>query len=583
MNESVAGLKNNAIVREIPDICGNYLLCDTSIAFFFNRELNGYAFENATTVGKLHDIFVYNFWNNAKQEFVADIKPIAEQTFDVAPVGSNDSVIIDRSALEVCPYEECINKADSFVTQTKVSDWIKNNTANAILFFDRQGCKNVHDWLLKTEGRIIKYTDSSVIPLCKSNGDWYVLNSVFDKPTDNTGKLFAVKMEEAPLFENVYTLKDLFTYREAVGKTMFCAKDFSPIAIAESDTEERLVSYDYKQFKKIIKMTDAERETVFDKIHILLSDKLAASVSFTVTMTVKQLSKGAVLAPVYAEYEKFTKQRDEAVKRIKSDIDSCEANIAKYEKDLQNLKNEISEFKARETEHEQVTQNQSDIESRMKVLYAQLEKGRSAKKEADSKEIELKKNRRQYDDTKKEIATLQKKKKNVDSAQKKLEDLKKKISTGEAALSDLKNEFRSLTDDEKTYVDLQRLQKENAKKIADFQKHKDDGKKLEQKKAETQEKLDAETDRFSGRKKLLDSISALAVEPQTVAECQKIKTVLSEFNFSLPAFDKPVYGTLYKVKNVYEYELRSDEDSDDAEAEMERANISAVEFVSMTK
>ena len=69
---------------------------------------------------------------------------------------------------------------------------------------------------------------------------------------------------------------------------MFVAKDFSAVSISATDIEERSVSYDYKQFKKILKMTEVERESFFDKI--LHTDKFSASVTFNITMTVKQIS-----------------------------------------------------------------------------------------------------------------------------------------------------------------------------------------------------------------------------------------------------------------------------------------------------
>ena len=196
-------------------------------------------------------MFVYEFWNNATKEFVSEVKPVAERTFDVAPVLGNESLVIDRSAQENHPYTELLHEAEAFAVQSNVSDFLKNSVdKNAVLYLDKDACETSKEWLLKTDGRKIVCTESSVLPLCKSGGNWYILNSKFNKDFDDTGKLFAVRMKDIPVFAGTHTLKDTFTYREAVGRTMFAAKDFSAVSISATDTEERIVSYDYKQFKK---------------------------------------------------------------------------------------------------------------------------------------------------------------------------------------------------------------------------------------------------------------------------------------------------------------------------------------------
>ena len=464
-------LKNNCIVREVSDICGNYLICDCETAFFFDSQLQGYAVCEKATVSRLHDMFVYEFWNNAIKEFVSEVKPVAERTFDVAPVLGNESLVIDRSAQENHPYEELLHEAEAFAVQSNVTDFLKNSVGkDAVLYLDKRACESSKDWILKTDGRKIVCTESSVLPLCKSGGNWYILNSKFNKDFDDTGKLFAVRMKDIPVFAGTHTLKDTFTYREAVGRTMFAAKDFSAVSISATDTEERIVSYDYKQFKEIVKMAESEREASFDKIHILLSEKLSASVTFNVTMTVKQLSKGAVIAPIYAEYENFIKQRDNAMRSIENDISSCQSNIKKYESDLQKIADDIALFNGKVSENEKNVQKKSELEESIK--------------------------------------------------------------------------------------------------------------KLEQRQSETQENLFATQNRLDELERLQKSALMFTKEPDTVAECKDISTVLANFHLALPSFDKPKYGTLYKVKSSYEYELRSDDDTDVAEEEMKTAGIPDVEFVS---
>ncbi|MBR1722111.1 MAG: hypothetical protein IJ727_06475 [Treponema sp.] len=574
-------LKNNCIVREVSGICGNYLICDCETAFFFDSQLQGYAVCEEATVSRLHDMFVYEFWNNATKEFVSEAKPVAERTFDVAPVLGNESLVIDRSAQENHPYEELLHEAEAFAVQSNVTDFLKNSVGkDAVLYLDKRACESSKDWILKTDGRKIVCTESSVLPLCKSGGNWYILNSKFNKDSDNTGKLFSVRMEDNPVFAGTHTLKDTFTYREAVGRTMFAAKDFSAVSISATDTEERIVSYDYKQFKKIVKMAESEREAFFDKIHILLSDKFSASITFNVTMTVKQLSKGAVIAPIYAEYEKFIKQRDNALESIENDISSNKSNIKKYESELQKIADDIALFNGKVSENEKNVQKKSELEESIKSLATQLEEKRGAKKELSTQEKDLKKLRAQQKETTDEIAKLQKKKKDISTAQKKLNDISNQIRDVEAVSKKLNQKASGIDADEKNLSELQHQQKEIDKKIAEFKKYTNDGKNLEQRKSKTEVDLSAANKRLGELESLQKSVLSLTKEPKTVAECKDISTVMSKFHIAIPAFDKPKYGVLYNVKSAYEYELLSDDDTDVAEEEMNTAGITDVEFVS---
>ena len=70
---------------------------------------------------------------------------------------------------------------------------------------------------------------------------------------------------------------------------------------------------------------------------------------------------------------------------------------------------------------------------------------------------------------------------------------------------------------------------------------------------------------------------------ETVVECEAIKSQLpDDFNLKVPSFDKPRYGTLYKIQNDYEYEVNSDDHFDEAEEEMREAGLENVHFVSIS-
>ena len=443
-------IKNNCIIREVPSISGNYLICDTARAFFFDENLNGYSVKGSETIKKLHDIFIYEFWNNAKREFVSEIKPVAEQTFDVAPVDGNETVLIDRSALEKKPYQNCLQNAECYAAQKNLSDWIKNKAnQKSFIYIDKTILENSKDWI-KNSGRKIKYAENPQIPLCHFNGAWYILNNDLNKP-DNTGKFFAVKMEEEPVFSNAYLFKDSLTYREACGKDMFYLDNSKKVSVEERNYDEtRTVSYDYKKFVKM----ENERDEFFEKENLLNSDKLAVEVTFKITMNVKKLTPGAT---PYAEYDEFIKQRDLALKKLRDDISDSSKKIEKYK-----------------TEAEKIS--------------------------ADGK---------------------------------KAEELNKEQDREQKVLDELNKEQDR---EQKVLDELTKIQKK-----AEF----------------------------------------LPENPETVAACRLVKETLEKFNnnFKVPSFDKPRLGTLYKVKNGWEYALKSENDIDAAEEEMNNAGIKDVEFV----
>ena len=517
-------LKNNCIIRSVPNINGNYIICDRTAAFFFDADLQGYAVQNIETVGKLHDTFIYEFWNNAEHEFVAKKNKVLEQTFDVSPVQGNNQLIINRSALSEKPYDSLLQKATDFVidNQENISELIKSQSIQRI-YLDKKSCEKNRDYLLTEKdfnGEII-YSDDCRIPLCKSDGKWYVSNSSFDKSSSNDGKLFLAEMETEPVFSNAYHLKHTYTYGEAVGKEILRLKDFSAVTISDDAEEEKSFTCDYKEFKRIAKMTDSERESEFNNRHLLTSNKPSAHVTFSIEMSVSKLSKDARLAPIYKSYEEFINQRNKE-RNIKEElIKECERNIKKCEDAL------------KQTEEK----------------YSMLEKELSTCKEKQ----------KQQNDNEVKIAELKKKtSEENDSA---------KTQQYKEQLSKLETENKSLS---KNIAKLQ----ESTKKIEALKKDLEKNRGI----------LESEQKKREDAKACLSEIDALEKEPETVADCEKTASHLENLKKFIPPFDKPCFGTLYKVKEVYEYELQSDECYDEAEKEMQgeyvkKAGVENIKFV----
>lgn len=495
-------LKNSCIIRTVPDISGNYLICDRTAAFFFDVQLHGYALKNAETVKKLHDVFIYEFWNNAKNEFIDKKIEVADQTFDVSPVQGNEQMIIDRSALSEKPYEAILQHATDFAlaNHRAISETIK--TSSAKVYLDKKGCEINRSYIEKQDGEFI-YSDSCCVPLCKSNGKWYLSNSSFDKTSNNDGKLFFIEMENEPVFSNAYRLERTYTYRNAVGKDLLALKDFSAVKIAESDKEQKSFDCDYKEFKKIKKMNKADRAAEFSNRHLLNSDKPAATISFSVEMSVSTCSKEAGPAPIYESYKQFREQRNKEVYSIKKSKNEREDNIKKCENDLNKIDSNIKDLKIK----------QEDFNKKINSCIETFKSAEKEKSKSDAAKYEKQRNEyiKQLDELKRQVSNLE----------------KQKVSVTEKI-------------------------KKNKSDIEDFEKK-------------------------------LSDVDTLEINPKTVADCKKISAVLENCEEYIPDFDEPKFGTLYKVKNGYEYELRSGDDYDEAETEMQAASLENVRFVASYK
>ena len=385
-----------------------------------------------------------DFWNNAKKEFVSEIKPVAEQTFDVAPVLENKDVVINKNGGAECFYKELLDNADEFCIPENFSDFIKEKSKNADLYL----CKNLIEknraWLETENEAKIFYTDSISVPLCKSYNAWYILN-----------ESLAVMLEEEPVFTNVFSLKNNFLYRDAVGKEILYLKDFSKVIVDASASEEKSIFVDYKTFRQISRMTEDARNDLFETKNLLQSEKLSASVAFSITMQVQKLSKDAKLAPVYDEYKKFWSEQEKALKSLNDDIQKSEKKISETQNDLNKIKSQIDD--------------------------------------------------------------LQKQKKDSSNPEKQRTE-KEKF---------LKNESKLLTE----------------------------------------------------KKSLLEKAKKLSSQSETIEACKEAITVFDSLKSFLPHFDKPRFCELYKANAGYEYILQSDENVENAEAEMQKANIQNVKFV----
>ena len=515
-------LKNDCIIRAVPNISGNYIICDRNSAFFFDARLRGYAVKKAETVEKLHDMFIYDFWNNGKTEFIAKTKDVPEQTFDVSPVLGNDVFVVNRSALPEKPYDELLHGATDFVlsNQKDINDTIL--ASDARIYLDKKSIENNRESLKKrlSHGEVV-YSDNSAVPLCKSDEKWYLSNSGFDKPSDNSGNLFFAEMERDPVLLNAYHLVPAYKYKDAVGKTMLALKDFSPVEVSMTDTEERSFECDHTEFRKIISMSDEEKKSECEKRNLLNSDKFSASVDFHIKMTVSKLSGNAHPAEIYDAYKKINEKKESEIKKLKK---ASEDSINENNNELKKIEASIKDE----------SDKKNNLEKKCEGIKAQIEAETKKKETAEKSLAEV--NSEKKKETEKEIEKI--------------------IRACTDSIDKNNRELRKITSD----IDAGKKKKEE----------------LEKKRQEIQARRDSETKKKEEYEKIF---SELPNDPCTVEECKRIAHILKIPDELIPPFDKPRFGTLYKTANGYEYVLKSDDDYDEAKEEMEHAGVSPIKFV----
>ena len=126
-----AKLRSKAIVREVPEIKGNYCLIDDKVLLLFDKAMNGIVVKSQDAISTVKKIFEREFWEYAKEEYIEAKRPCAERTFDVPPIYSTDDVILDDGFGETTAVKQLINNADATAYTGKIpansSDKIMGN------------------------------------------------------------------------------------------------------------------------------------------------------------------------------------------------------------------------------------------------------------------------------------------------------------------------------------------------------------------------------------------------------------------------------------------------------------------------
>ena len=298
-------LRGKAIVREVPNIKGNYCLIDDKVLLLFDKSMNGVVVKSQDAISTVKKIFEREFWENATEEFIEAKRPCAERTFDVPPIYSTDDVILDDGFGETTAVKQLINNADATAYTGKIP---ANSNDNIIL----NNIRDNSDYLKTSSSENIYYYP--VLPFCcvVSSSNTYAVNfdiADYEKlPESGKGRLFAVKIDGFDCGD-FYKFNKHKTIGELVGQTVIDA-DGKNIEIKECAEESRKITVDLRLAREFERM-ESDPETLEARLDkrdakLLTTNHTAKQVIFSIELQIqpKTLSKKA---DVYKQFEEANK------------------------------------------------------------------------------------------------------------------------------------------------------------------------------------------------------------------------------------------------------------------------------------
>ena len=308
-----AKLSGKAIVREVPNIKGNYCVIDDEALLLFDKALDGIASKSKDAISTVKKIFEREFWENATEEYIESKRPCAERTFDIPPIYNSNDVIIDDGFEETTDVKKLIDNAETVAYTGKAA----TATSSNIILNDIAANS---DYLKTACGNNICYYPK--LPFCflEHSGDTYAVNFDIAKydnlPEKAKGRLFAVKVDSVN-FGDYYKFNKHKTIGELVGQAVYDANG-DKIEVKECVKESRKITVDLKSAREFEKK-ESYPEALEDKLNkiypnLLTTDHTAKQIIFNIELQIqpKTLNKKA---EVYDQFEKannaYAKKRNE--------------------------------------------------------------------------------------------------------------------------------------------------------------------------------------------------------------------------------------------------------------------------------
>lgn len=579
--------KDKIIVREIPDLQGNYAIVESEFEntfFFFDKALNGYKGNDTNTIIELKQVFVSEFWNYSQKEFLLEYGNISEKTFDVPLLKSGNSIIVNDGVEEKSSLERLLSTATSLFVESNPEKYINSNLSE--IYLKKLPGKEVLNAFLQN-GMNVFYCPNMTLHFFKEGDDLYIANidlssnSIKEK---RDGRFFALKTNvHNIMYGDVFQLNKTLTWNDCEGKKVLdcTGKEISVIrrgqdvSVSARPTDARTI----KKYRHDI----SKWEPLLEKQNIFTTNQNAIEILYKITIPVMKKTF-TNKADVYSQFT-------EANNRMLSIYDECinlllnkekdynkrkEDKNKSYEKEdivLRNLRlnlskeEDISEQKIREYENDlKKIETSPEIDSYKKAINTWEGKIQDAKSRL---QLLLK-------DEKKAAGSKEDIDKQIDGYQKEIDRINLEMNQ---KISELGKKNQTKIDNERNRIKSYREKETN--KIDKQQKEVDDIISSRNNLTNELKKIDAAKIIIDENKKKFSEIKSLSDFDTELLRLLTATKGIYQRNIDIkrPDFELPIYGELYQSKQSFEYVIFDEDNLEKAEQEMEMDQILDVKYV----
>lgn len=579
--------KDKLVIREIPDLLGNYIIIENDIEcsfYIFDRNFNGYKCDDTSALLEMKQTFISEFWNHSQKEYVLGVGNAADKTFDVPLLKSGKTLIVNDGVEEKSTLEKELIAVTGLFVETNPEKYINSNLKE--IYLKKIPEKDVLEAYLQN-GICVFYCPTVDIHFCKKGETYFVSNidlgsNLIKEKRD--GRLFLLKSDlPSIMYGDVYRLNKTLTWNDCEGKKVL---DYTgkPINIVRRGQDVIVSSrpIDARIIKKL-RHDSSKWEPILDKQNLFSINEQAIETLFKITIPVMKKTF-TNKADIYSQFEV-------ANNNVRSIYDGCLNAIDNKEKDY--IKRKEDKIKSHTKEEDVLRKMRIDLsrdedssENKIRGLQQEI-KNIESSPEVLSYDKKINTWEGKIQESKNKLQVLLKDPKKADGSK---EDIDKQISGYEKEIEKLKGDknkkiaelsknTQEKIDAEKTRIESYRdkeLQKigEQEKKVNDLEFSRDN--------ITTELKnLKTVKDRIENNKKQFSEIKTLS---SFDTELERLKLAVSgiyqrNIDIKRPDFELPAYGELYQNKQSFEYVVFDEDNLEKAEQEMSQYQISDVKFV----
>lgn len=310
-------ISQSLVAREVPNISGNYLIVDGKTLVFFDKDLNILPISDASVAKKIESIFIKEFWDNATFEFISNKQAAADTTFDIAPIYSDEKVLIDDAFDD--KFESIIRNPIVLGSSEKI---ITTNAKVVVL-------KDLHmnqEFLMNSPQQQIYFAPQLPADFIKAGDDWFVFNcNVCDynsSPEHKSNRYFAISTGDVKA-GLLYTFKHFERVDCLVDKECLDIVG-NNLVVHEKIVKDKSISVDLYKAASLDLVSGEMLEGMLEKIdsQIFGFDGYAKEVEFHINVVVKKKTfiQKAKIYSVYASESNSIEQY------IKMAVSFCNSN-----------------------------------------------------------------------------------------------------------------------------------------------------------------------------------------------------------------------------------------------------------------